>query len=397
MPRLSGAWFSDREEKDMSVMQIPEGLRAIRNIYADAGYELWLVGGCVRDHIAGNSAKDIDLATSATPEEQIRLCNEAELSWHATGLQHGTLTVLCGNEPYEITTFRTDVETDGRHAVVEYTRDLIIDLARRDLTINAIAMSFNGEIVDPFSGQDDIKEGRVRFVGEASDRIREDYLRIMRWFRFLGRYGSDLDRDTSDAIAVRANAEGLKQISVERIWSEMQRILAGPRPAGILEMMNDLDVLEALDLPAGNLDAVAEARRYTDDPALLLAAWLNEDAPATIGKWKASNSERAAVAFIVNRMKTDYSLEAAKLDMVNEVNLQWVDFVLRLQGNNAAIRELSFWEVLAFPIAGRDLFDAGMSQGREMGEKLKEMRALWIRSDYKMSKAELLDNLVNKV
>lgn len=381
----------------MNNMRIPEGLRAIRHIYADAGYELWLVGGCVRDHIAGSPAKDIDLATSATPDEQIRLCNEAGLHWHATGLQHGTLTVLCGNEPYEITTFRTDVETDGRHAVVEYTRDLMIDLARRDLTINAIAMSFDGEIFDPFNGQDDIKEGRVRFVGEASDRIREDYLRIMRWFRFLGRYGSDLDRNTSDAIAVQANTEGLKRISVERIWSEMRRILAGPRPAGIIDMMNDLGVLEALDLPAGNIEVVAEARKYTDDPTLLLASWLGSDAAATIAKWKASNNERAAVAFVAERMKIDYRIDAAKLDLVNDTSPQWVDFVLRLQGNNKAIRELSFWEPPVFPIAGRDLLDAGMVQGRDLGEKLKEMRVRWIRSDYKMGREELFESLVNKV
>lgn len=375
----------------MGIMQVPEGLRAIRNIYADAGHELWLVGGCVRDHIAGSPAKDIDLATSATPEEQIRLCDEADLRWHATGLQHGTLTVLCGDEPYEITTFRTDVETDGRHAVVQYTRDLVIDLARRDLTINAIAMSFDGEIIDPFNGQDDIKDGRVRFVGKASDRIREDYLRIMRWFRFLGRYGSDLDRETPDAVAVAQNAEGLQQISVERIWSEMQRILAGPRPAGIIDMMNDLRVLNALRLPSGDTDRLAEARRHTEDPALLLAAWLGENAVAAISMWKASNNERAAVAFAAGRMKTPYSLESAKLDLVNEISPEWVDIVLRLQGNSEAIRDLSYWDIPMFPVAGRDLLDAGMEPGRQMGEKLKAMRDQWIASDYQMTGNQLLE------
>ena len=164
----------------------PELLR-LEKMFADAGFELVFVGGCVRDALLGKEPKDVDLATSATPEEQISLYNQNGIRFIETGLQHGTVTAVLDGEPYEITTYRIDKETDGRHAKVDYTRDLVEDLSRRDLTFNAIAMRFDGTLVDPFDGMADLHNGRVRFVGNAQQRIEEDYLRILRFFpSFLG-------------------------------------------------------------------------------------------------------------------------------------------------------------------------------------------------------------------
>ena len=371
-------------------ISVPQGLRDLEALYKAAGHELWLVGGSVRDHIRNMPGKDIDLATSATPEEQVSLCESAGYRWIPTGLQHGTLTVLIDGETYEITTFRTDLETDGRHAVVAYTRDLLTDLARRDLTINAIAMSLDGEMVDPFGGVTDIEDRIVRFVGEPAERIREDYLRIMRWFRFLGRFGRELDDDTADAIAVAENAEGLRQISVERIWAEMQRILAGPRPAGIVDMMGRLGVLDVLDVPLGDPDRLADMRKDTDSPALLLAAWLGDQAVAVATRWKASTIERETTAFAALRMATDYSEEMAKRDLVEGRDEKVVWGVLRLQRNTSALRALAIWDTPSFPLAGRDLVADGMTQGVAIGKRLARLREEWMRSDYVLSRDELL-------
>lgn len=371
-------------------IRIPEALATLGRLYESAGHEIWLVGGCVRDHVLDLPSKDIDLATSATPEEQVALYEANGYHWIGTGLQHGTITVIAGGEPYEITTFRTDVETDGRHALIQYSKDLEVDLARRDLRFNAIAMAFDGRVVDPYDGIGDARAGKVRFVGEPGERIREDYLRIMRWFRFLGRFGETLDRASPDAEAVRENAAGMSRISVERVWSEMQRILQGPRPGGIVDMMWDLGVLSALDIPRGDADGLANARRHTDNPALLLAVWLGTDAPAVARAWKTSNAEQEAVAFAANRLTSDYTLEAAKLDMVDGVPTIWVDKVLRIQGNNGAIRALIDWTVPTFPVAGRDLVQAGMPAGKEIGERLRMLRAAWIASDYTLEQGQLV-------
>lgn len=368
---------------------VPAELAELELVYKAAGHRLYLVGGVVRDHILKLDSKDTDLATDATPDEQIALLEAAGYRWFGTGLQHGTITMLAGGEAYEITTFRTDVETDGRHAVVAYTRDLPTDLARRDLTFNAIAMTLSGEIVDPFGGVEDALAKRVRFVGVADERIREDYLRIMRWFRFLGRFGADLDTETVDAVAVRDNAAGLARISVERIWSEMQRILSGPRPAGIVDMMKALGVLDVLSLK-GDADRLADMRAITPDPLLLLAAWLGTDAQKVANVWNMSNAERDAVRFSSDRLSGTYDLTQAKLDLVDRIDPKWVDAVLRLQGRRDAVRTLSHWEVPAFPVTGQDLVDAGMAPGKAVGVRMKAMRAKWIASDYAMTMDELM-------
>lgn len=370
---------------------IPNELAALETVYAMAGHELWLVGGVVRDHILNRPSKDVDLATSATPEEQIAMLDAAGYRWFGTGLSHGTITVLAGDVPYEITTFRTDVETDGRHAIVEFTRNLVNDLSRRDLTMNAMAMSLtDGRLVDPFGGREDALAGRVRFVGTPGDRIREDYLRIMRWFRFMSRFGADLLENTADAVAVAENAHGLKRISVERIWSEMQRILSGGRPAGIVEMMGRLNVLEALDLPAGDIERLAAMRPHSHDPAILLASWLGDAAPAVARRWKMSNLERKTVEFVAARIDAPYDIAAAKLDLVDEVDPKWVDSILRLRQMDSVLRELVTWEIPVLPVAGRDLLEAGMEPGPSVGIAVKAMRAAWISSDYALTREQLL-------
>ena len=377
----------------MDAITIPTALAELGARYEAAGHEIWLVGGCVRDHVLGLPCKDVDLATSATPEEQVAICEAGGYRWYGTGLQHGTLTVLAGGVPYEITTFRTDVETDGRHATVAYTRDLETDLARRDLTINAIAMSFDGRVVDPFGGVHDALARHVRFVGRPAERIAEDYLRILRWFRFMGRFADALDQTGPDVEAIAAGAKGLSRISVERVWLEMQRILSGPRPYGVIDLMKRAGVLAAIGIEGGDTDRLADMRPHTDDPRLLLAAWMGDAAPDVAQRWKTSADEREEIAFASSRMTSPYALADVKADLVRGVPKAWIMPILKLRGMRDEYRAVADWDAPAFPIQGRDLLASGMKAGTIVGDTLRRLREDWTASDYTLTRDDLLSRI----
>ena len=258
-----------------NILETPDGLAELKQKFTQEGYELFYVGGCVRDTLMGITPKDIDLTTSATPDEAISLYQRHGFKYFETGLKHGTLTVVIDSVPYEITTYRIDADTDGRHATVEYTRDLRSDLLRRDLTMNAIAMGFDGEIVDPFGGVKDIETNQVRFVGDANERIREDYLRILRWFRFYGRFGAGKSAPHVSAYdAIVDNAHGLAKISVERIWSEVSKIISGPNGIQIMDMLSEMGVAEVIGLPSSGSNLFLNtARSVIRNPAFLMAAY----------------------------------------------------------------------------------------------------------------------------
>jgi tRNA nucleotidyltransferase/poly(A) polymerase len=368
---------------------VPDDLKAIQAVYEAAGETLWLVGGRTRDHVMGVPCKDTDLATTATPERQVAICDAAGLRWIGTGLKHGTLTIL-GDEPYEITTLRTDVETDGRHATVAWATEIETDLARRDLTVNAIAMTFDGQVVDPFGGVDDCLARRVRFVGDAETRIREDHLRILRWFRFLGRFGPDAVYDVSDLDAIGANAALLRSISVERIWSEMRRILVGPQAVRIVRLMAEHGVLYALDMSLGVLDDLERAVSVSDDPVAILAAWQRCDSKRILERWKASRTEIDAARFVSSRLLSPYGMGNAMVDLVDGEDRDLALFVLRLRGKRRALKVVETWKVPVFPIKGGDLIAEGMVQGVEMGRRLNLMKARWMESGFSMTAEELM-------
>jgi tRNA nucleotidyltransferase/poly(A) polymerase len=166
-----------------------DDLRQLRKLFQHYGFDLRIVGGAVRDIMCGQTPKDIDLCTNAYPDEAIKIYTDQEIRFEPTGIDHGTISVIMNGETYEITSLRYDTETDGRHAKVTFTRLWYEDLARRDLTINAMSMSFDGVLDDPYGGRDDLQNNVVQFVGDAGARIQEDYLRILRYFRFAGRFG----------------------------------------------------------------------------------------------------------------------------------------------------------------------------------------------------------------
>ncbi len=202
----------------------------------DALPEARVVGGAVRDALADRAVMDIDLATPRAPVHVMLALKRAGVKVVPTGLTHGTVTAAVDGRGFEITTLRRDLETDGRHAVVAFTEDWRLDAARRDFTINAMSMARDGSVFDYFNGTADLENGRVRFVGDPATRIAEDYLRILRFFRFYARYGR-VPPDAATLDALRAGIPGLARLSVERVWMELRRILGAPDPVEAVGLM----------------------------------------------------------------------------------------------------------------------------------------------------------------
>ena len=213
--------------------------------------EIRICGGAVRDLLLGKTPKDWDMCTTALPADVLTIVEKVGLRPYDLSNGHGTISFTFEGDTVEITTLRVDEKTDGRHAEVRFVDDFKLDAARRDFTFNAMSMSSNGWVHDYFGGIEDLQNGRIRFVGDADERMKEDYLRILRYFRFLGRYGVD-SRSAYDAAAIKRNLEGLKQISGERIWMEMQQIFAGPNNQKVVEVMNGLGVFGVLGIKVRN-------------------------------------------------------------------------------------------------------------------------------------------------
>jgi poly(A) polymerase len=376
------------------------------------------VGGCVRDALAGQQIADIDLATPMHPSEVMRALADAGVKSVATGLHHGTITAIVAGCSFEVTTLRRDLVTDGRHAEVEWTDDWREDAARRDFTINAMSMTPAGELFDYFSGVADLRAGRVRFVGSAALRVAEDHLRILRYFRFQARYGvGELDRDALAAISGAANS--IVRLSVERVWSELKRILAAPDPAASVLLMQQLGVLQVV-LPEGANPTLLTrlcASNAPHDPLLRLAALLTGDSLVLAQRMKLSVAESAYLEALAEKPSTaggtglgedrvatrapaENSTLSRQRERVEETLMLGPDSsdadVRRalasrprdvligrtwLAGGSAwdPLRQrLAAAEIPVFPLAGRDVLARGIPPGPRVGELLQAVRGWWM-------------------
>lgn len=337
-----------------------------------------LVGGAVRDALAARPVADVDLATPEPPDVVTGRLRAAGLKAVPTGLAHGTVTAVAGHRGFEVTTLRRDVETDGRHAIVAFTDDWRADAARRDFTINAMSMTPDGAVFDYFGGIDDLRAGTVRFVGDARIRIAEDFLRVLRFFRFWARYGAH-PADAAAVAAIRESVGGLARLSPERVWSELRRILAAPDPSDAVALMQALGVLVAV-VPEGTsparLSAVVAAGAPAD-PVLRLAALLDGDAGEFADRLRLSGAERErllALRAAAPPCADDDDLRRALADAPRDI----VEGRLWLAGNRVALGRLPALATPVFPLKGRDLAQAGVPAGPGMGALLAELRAWWL-------------------
>ena len=380
---------------DLTNTVSPE-LRALAMEFAQRGFGMRLVGGCVRDLLAGKTPKDVDLCTDATSDEAVAIYRELGVRHIPTGLDHGTISVVLNGVVYEITSLREDVATDGRRAVVRYTRDWAIDAGRRDFTINSMSMTLDGTLFDPFGGSRDLREGRVRFVGNADTRIQEDYLRILRWFRFTARFGREYDVDA--LAAVRRQCKGLESISVERIWSEVKQIITGPRGVTtVYDMWNAVTLghnAGFVGFPRG-----APWHGYpgdtpipvTTNPVTLMVYMWRGEVPGVLKNWKASREEIDLAQYLV---RSDRGENPFREMAVHGVSREWAREMAALQNmEEFELAVLDTWEVPEFPVTGYDLIQLGMRPGPLYGVTLDSLKNLWANSGYTATKVELLANV----
>jgi tRNA nucleotidyltransferase/poly(A) polymerase len=374
-------------------------------LFADIGQPVRFVGGCVRDTLKNDTVKDIDLASPARPEVVLEAAEAAGYRVIPTGLQHGTVTVVIDGEGYEITTLRADVETDGRHATVAFVNDFETDAARRDFTFNAMSADLDGTVHDYFGGMKDLFHSRTMFVGNMDDRITEDYLRILRFFRFRARYGGSEPAGYIEGIW--KHADGLNRISGERIWSELSRILVSPRAHIAIRGMETGGILDACGLSingaAGSTSmALGLGRFATGKPGAVLGVIArNADVVEAVAeRWKMSTVDRDMARLALNiRQTISAENDSGRSDMYDEHF--WIDRALDgepLEDIRTVLDILGYQSVSehlpetlpVFPVKGQDLIDRGMKPGKEIGVKLRELKDAWKASRYTFEAEELL-------
>jgi poly(A) polymerase len=369
----------------------------------DALGEARFVGGVVRNSLMGREVSDIDIATPLTPDEVTKRLEAVKLKAVPTGVEHGTVTAISNGRPYEVTTLRRDVSTDGRRAVVAFTTDWAEDAQRRDFTMNALYADATGEVFDTVGGVADLKAGRVRFVGDPVTRIREDFLRILRLFRFHAWYGKgEIDKPALQACA--AEKAGLRQLSGERIAKEMLKLLAAEDPVPVLRSMAATGILSEV-LP-GELNIVRLERLvaidgtnfFQPDAILRLAALLPDRAAGAheiADRWKLSNADRDRLADIAGNTdkivsylsikevrKLLYKLGTARFK--DRVSLKWAEDPKETNFVQwrALLAMADAWQRPKFPLDGGNVMAAGVPQGPLIGKILAEVEEWWIDSDF---------------
>lgn len=362
------------------------------------------VGGCVRNAVMGLAVDDIDIATQLVPEDTIKALEVAGIRAIPTGIEHGTITAVIDHQPFEITSLRRDVETDGRRAVVAFTEDWIEDAQRRDFRLNALYAAPNGGLFDPIGGGlDDAKAGRVIFIGDGDQRLREDYLRILRFFRFNAWYGAEIDADGLAACAKQAS--GLSKIARERIWKELHKLLGAPEPSTSLNAMKESGVLGYVLPPANMLDRLHDLRLSEQlcgvrpDPMLRLMALIPRSALAvqeTDEALRLSNAEKERLTmWAADNLPEVTGLNGRQLRAL----LYWhgVQAVVdRAMLSGADVRDLlaaaNAWRRPDFPINGDDALKAGF-EGRSVGAALSRVGSAWVESDFMLARTALLELL----
>ena len=357
----------------------------------DAGHEAWFVGGCVRNTLIGAPVSDLDLSTSALPDETLSLAECAGLKAIPTGKDHGTITVVADGIPYEVTTFRKDIATDGRRAVVAFAKTMEEDARRRDFTMNALYADQTGTIADPLGGLPDLNARRVRFIENPDLRIKEDYLRILRFFRFHAWYGEAEEGIDAEGLAACAdNVDGIETLSQERIGQEMMKLFAAPNPAPAVASFAAsgglMRVLPGADAGMlAQLIHIEELAGIEPDPLRRLAMLASSETAASLRLSKKDLTRLEVMREIDTRPGllgyrhgADLAIDALAVRAAS-VGLAIVD------GDMVAARHGA---IQTFPLKAADLLPT--HQGPALGKALKDAEDRWIASGFTLTKDDLL-------
>ncbi|MFO8128109.1 CCA tRNA nucleotidyltransferase [Yoonia sp.] len=378
MTRISAPWLQD------------DASQAVCKMLTEAGYQAWFVGGCVRNQLLGEPVADLDLSTDALPETVMNLAKAAKIKAIPTGIDHGTVTVVTEDIPFEITTFRRDVATDGRHATVAFSDNITDDARRRDFTMNALYAAPDGQVLDPLGGLPDLQARRVRFIEDADRRIKEDCLRILRFFRFYAWYGDINEGPDADGLAACAdNIEGLQSLSIERVTAEMLKLLAAPDPAPALAAMAATGALAQV-LPgarAGGLAVLVHLEQSLDiaaDPLRRLAM-IGGTPQEALRLSKVQARDLARITSGLSPIEAGYRHGAGIGRDVLLIQSAWLGQPV----DKTALTVIEDAARQVFPLKAADLMPE--LSGVALGEALKEAEARWISSGFTLTKADLLD------
>lgn len=379
---VQGAWIND------------VATQAVCKSLTQNGFQALFVGGCVRNALLGVDVSDIDIATDALPEDTMRSAKEAGLHVIPTGIDHGTITVVSGGIPHEITTFRSDVDTDGRHAQVRFSKSVAEDAARRDFTMNALYAGPDGRVLDPLNGLADLRARHVRFIGDAGLRIREDYLRSLRFFRFTAWYGNPaLGIDAEGLAAVAEHLDGLAGLSRERVGTELKKLLAAPDPSMSVAAMRNSGVLGAV-LEGADDRALALLVHFettfgiAPDALRRLAVLAEPSAEDALRLSKADRKRWTQLRAEIGAMKRPSHLgylygETLAVDMLL---LRAAIYEQPIEAS--ALLETKKGVSATFPVKAADLTEFS---GRALGERLRKLEQDWIASDFSLTRDALLE------
>ncbi len=409
------AWFKD------------PALQLILTLLNADGGEARVAGGAVRNALMGLPVADVDVATTLLPEKVVERAARAGIRAVPTGIEHGTVTLVVDGHGFEVTTLRRDIETDGRRAKVAFGTDWQADAERRDLTINALYADARGEVIDLVKGIEDIETRTVRFIGDAAERIAEDYLRILRFFRFFAYYGSG--RPDADGLRACARAKDkLSTLSAERIWAETRKLLSAADPSRALLWMRQAGALTEIlpETEKWGIDAIhglvaaEKSLGWMPDPLLRLAAIVPPDAQrldAFAKRLKMSNAEAARLAVWANAPLPPDEVTDVGFDrllyrhgaegLIMRLRLALASARTAAEGDPVAMRKSARLSVLlkraekyqrpVFPLSGADIVEAGVPAGKRVGEILKELEDFWVERNFALDRATLTARLEDMI
>ena len=380
MTHISGDWLDKPATQKVIAMLV------------GAGHQAFFVGGCVRNALLGVAVSDVDIATDATPDRVTALAKASDLKAVPTGIEHGTVTVVAEGIAHQVTTFRKDIKTDGRHAIVSFADNIADDARRRDFTMNAFYADARGTVLDPIDGLDDLQAGKVRFIDDADARITEDYLRSLRFFRFHAWYGDpDAGMDAKALAAISANLDGLNMLSGERIGSEITKLLSAPDPAPAVAAMDHAGVLARILPGADSRPLALLVHAEGDEPADPIRRLAVLGGQDVTHRLRLSRKEDRRLAVLRDNIASTSSAAALGYRLGEQAAKDIVMLQAALNEHEPAQdfrRQANRGAAQVFPVKSADLM--GVLEDEALGRRLKQLEERWIHSDFELTRSQLL-------